>query len=274
VRILGQFPLAMLPDEWTSGHDLALVFSALAYGSDLDVNPAEMERIVSVVRTHGGLPDEEDAQEVVLEALAVLLDADGDANGYVLEASRRLYETLTPQQREAALEAAVAIAEADGRLLGTERAFLYVLAEAWHLKRHADQRLAESNAQHEWTLLHDVALMMLAVAHSTDAQLSPIELSTMVECTRGWKPACTEEEARALVGEVMRRYREAPSAVEPSAERIAAALSPLQRLALVSDLYVVAEADASISEAERGVISVLKQAWGLGRYTPTVQASV
>jgi tellurite resistance protein len=158
-------------DEWTSGHDLALVFGALAYGSDLDVNPAELERLVEVVRAHGALPDDE-AREVVLEALAVLLDDDGDATGLVLDASRRLYEALSPQQREAALESAIVIAEADGRLLGAERAFLHALAEAWHLKRQAEQRLAESAVDtHEWTLLHDVALMMLAVAHSSDAQL-------------------------------------------------------------------------------------------------------
>ncbi len=78
---------------------------------------------------------------------------------------------------------------------------------------------------------------------------------------------------RALLGTVLRRYREAPSAVEPSAERIAAGLSALQRLALVSDLYVVAEADVDISDAEREVIGMLKQAWNLGRYTPTAPSA-
>ena len=262
----------MLHDEWTTGHDLALVFGALAYGNDLDVNADEMERLVAAVRAHETQLDDDDAREIVLEALSLLLGG-GDTTGYVLDACRRLYESLSPQQREDALETAISIAEADGRLVGSERAFIHALAEAWHLKRQAEQRLAESSATtHEWTLLHDVALMMLAVAHSSDAHLSPLELTAITACTHAWSPARSEEDVRGLLGVVLRRYREAPAAVEPSAERIGAALSPLQRLALVSDLYVVAEADDAISDNERGVIGVLKQAWGLGRYTPSAPA--
>ena len=256
-----------LPDEWTRAHDLALVFIALAYGTDEDIADAEMARISNALDGWMLSAEAGEAQEVTMEVLAVFMEEGASEHDLVLDALRRLFETLSPAERARALEDAISIAEADGRLLGSERAFIHSIAEAWHLKSHAERRLAASKfaSDGDWTLLHDVGMMYIVVAHASDENLVDSEIKAMVERLREWQPGLDESGARGLLRRVLQRYAEAPGALEPSAERLAAALPALERLAVVSDLYAIAEADHPIVEAERAAIMNLKEAWGFGR---------
>ncbi len=260
-----------LSDDWSTGHDLALVFGALAYGADLTVEETEFSRLLDALSRWMPEATADERIEVAFGAIAVFVDAP-DRSGLLLDALRRLYDALDASQREMALEDAVAIAEADGRLLGSERAFIETVAEAWHLRRSADRRLAGTTASvREWTMLHDVALVLVAVAHSSDARLGGSELAAIREALAGWKPGASADEVEGVLRVVLERYQEAPTAVEPTIERLAASLSLLERLALVSDLLGVAGADGAVSASEREAIDALKQAHGRGGYvrTPT-----
>lgn len=256
-------------NDGSIGHDLALVFGALAYGADLNVEVTEFTRLLAALERWMPGTDADERVEVAFGAISLFVDAP-DRTGVLLDALRRLYDVLSAEEREQALEDAVAIAEADGRLLGSERVFIETVAEAWHLRLRADKRLARTTASvREWTSLHDVALVLVAVAHSSDAVLDGAEVDSIREAVAGWNPAASADAIEDVLRVVLERYQEAPTAVEPSIERLAASLSLLERLALVSDLLGVAGSDGEVSAEERAAIDALKQALGLGRYTKT-----
>ena len=249
------------------GHDLALVFGALVYGADLNVEETEFTRLLAALERWRPGVDADERVEVAFGAISLFVDAP-DRTGVLLDALRRLYDVLSAEEREQALEDAVAIAEADGRLLGSERVFIETVAEAWHLRLRLDKRLASTTASvREWTSLHDVALVLVAVAHSSDAVLDGAEVDSIREAVAGWNPAARADTIEDVLRVVLERYQEAPTAIEPSIERLAASLSLLERLALVSDLLGVAGADGAVSAEERASIDALKQALGLGSYT-------
>ncbi|MBE2185235.1 MAG: TerB family tellurite resistance protein [Rhodothermales bacterium] len=257
-----------LPSEQTL-HDLALVFVALAYGADHHFGDDELDRVVDTLAQWDDRVDVERAKEAVLEAVALFYDDEGEADDLLLEALRRLYESLTQDAREAALEDALAIAEADGRLLYSEIAFIDTLAEAWHLKRQVESRLAASTASREadWSLLHDVALVYQVVAHSDERRLDADTVAAMVERLREWRPGMTDDEATHMLRRAADYYAGRSEAVRDAAERLLDALPLLYRLALVSDLYTIAQADGKVLPAERTAIEAFKKAWGLGRST-------
>lgn len=257
-----------LPSEQTL-HDLALVFVALAYGADHHFGDAELDRVVDTLARWDDRVDVERAKEAVLEAVALFYDDEGEADDLLLDALRRLYESLTQDAREAALDDALSIAESDGRLLHSEIAFIDILAEAWHLKRQAETRLAASTASREadWSLLHDVALVYQVVAHSDERRLDAATVSAMVERLCEWRPGMTDETAGQMLRRAADYYAGRPETVRDAAERLLDALPLLYRLALISDLYVIAQANGDIVPAEREAIEVFKQVWGLSRTT-------
>lgn len=256
-------------------HDLALVFVALAYGTEKNISEAELHRVVETLTRWDEGVDPRRAQEAVVEAVALFYDDEGEADDLLLDALRRLYEGMTQEAREAALEDVLTVAEADGRLLQSEIAFIDSLAEAWHLKRHADALLAASTVVREenWTLLHDVALVYQVVAHSASTRLPQEVADTMVDRLREWKPGLDAEAAHRTLRRASDYYAGRAEALRDTAERILDALPLLYRLALISDLYVIALADGPVDPRERASIAALKHAWGLGRRDDPPEAS-
>ena len=248
--------------------DLALVFVGLAYGADHDLGGPELDRVADALTRWTPGEDRDAAAAAAVEALAFFLDDEAEADDLLLDALRRLYETLTPAEREAALADAVAIAEADGRVLASEQSFIRNVAEAWHVKRQADALLDASTVPQEadWTLLHDVALLYVALAQSSDRHLSDAEVETMLECLAEWQPDLDGDHVEAVLRQAVGRFTDRPDdAPRVSAERVHAALPTLYRLALVSDLYLIAEVDGDVSEPEHRVIESPTRLWGLGR---------
>lgn len=247
--------------------DLALVFVGLAYGADHDLGGPELDRVADALGRWTPGEDRETAAAAAVEALAFFLDDEAEADDLLLDALRRLYETLSSAEREAALADAVSIAEADGRLLASERSFIRNVAEAWHVKRQADALLDASTVPHEadWTLLHDVGLLYVALAQSGDRHLSDTEVETMLECLAEWQPDLDGDSVEAILRQAVGRFTADPDAARASAERVHASLPTLYRLALVSDLYLIAEVDGDVSEPEHRVIESLTRLWGLGR---------
>ena len=59
--------MSLQNDTWTPAHDLALVYIALAYGTDHDLTDDELTRITETLRVWRDDAHEEATQEVVME---------------------------------------------------------------------------------------------------------------------------------------------------------------------------------------------------------------
>ena len=255
-------------EKWTPAHNLALIYIALAYGTDYDLSDEEMDAIESALMSWKEDLDTETVQEVVTEAMdAYLEDQSGNE---VIRSMRRLKRDLSEEQRRKALEDVVSVAEADGVLLSSERSLISTLAEIWSLKDVGQDLLFSSSASREeqpsWTLLHDISLMHVVVAHSTDNELSEEEIEAMIERLKEWQPGLSDEEVRKVLREVLAYYTEEPAEEElkTSVQAIKEALPVVQRLTVLDDLAYIAEIDGSFNEHEREMIAMLSQAWDIG----------
>lgn len=257
------------PDTvWTSAHDLALIFIALAFGTDSELTDVEIEQVsVSVVGWMSDA-DQEKAREIVLEALAVYeLDLRGDE---VIRAIETLSTTLDPSARRRALEDAMRIAESDGLLLTSERTLLDVLAASWDLRAHGKELVERSAAKVDdrplWTLLHDIGVLAVAIAHGSDGSLESREIDQIVRRLSGWRVDLETDDLKAILYSALEAFGKGDlnDEIRRSAISIKERLPQSLRLIVLDDLIAVAEADGPMNEAERGMISSLALAWQLG----------
>ena len=65
---------------WTNAHDLALIFIALAYGTDQELHEDELATITDVLQDWRENFPADEVQDVVMEAVAIYMgdDADGE----------------------------------------------------------------------------------------------------------------------------------------------------------------------------------------------------
>ncbi len=264
-------------DSWTVTHDLALIYVALAYGTDSKLSDEELNTITARLQGWSEGAGMEEVQEVVLEAIAVFLQE--DAREEIQQSMRLLKETLSEAERRRALEEIVQVAMADGVLLRSERSLISALASVWEVKATGDLLLQASAAQAEhragWTLLHDIALVYVIVAHAPDNELSSKEIGAILERSRDWQPDLEEEEVRRIVREALQFYSESPEQEElqKSVWALRDSLPVMQRLALLNDLVYISEADGAFDEQEKSMIHSLSRAWNLHvRFNGTVDA--
>lgn len=255
-------------DAWTRAHDLALVYISLAFGTDHDLVDNEVSTIQEKLGHWREHFDAADILEVIMEAVTVFLE--GDAAHEVTESVNALRSSLDPAQKRRALEDVIRIAEADGILLTSEKSLITQVARAWNLKELSQELLAGSEAEHEdlpeWTLLHDLGLIYLALAHSTDDDLSTPEIDAIIERLQDWKSGLNETDARNVVRTALRFYAEGPdeTALQRSVLAVKTHLPIIQRLAALDDIVYVAEADGHLNDHEKTLIGSLADAWGLG----------
>jgi len=258
----------MSDDMWTRAHDLALVYIALAYGTDYELTDDELTRLTGTLQGWPELSALEKAQEVVMEAMSVYL-SDGTA-GEVAHAIESLRESLTEEERERALADIVHIAEADGIMLTSERGLIALLASAWGLRTAGERLLDASTVRVEdrrpWTLVHDIGLMYLVLAHSTDAELHETEVAAMVERLGDWRPDLDEDQLRVILREALEVYAQQPDETlfGKSVGSIRSGLSIVQRLVLLDDLVYIAEVDGVLNGREKEMIVTLAGAWHVG----------
>lgn len=255
-------------DAWTRAHDLALVYISLAFGTDHDLVDNEVSTIQEKLGHWREHFDAADILEVIMEAATVFLE--GDAAHEVTESVNALRSSLDPAQKRRALEDVIRIAEADGILLTSEKSLITQVARAWNLKELSQELLAGSEAEHEdlpeWTLLHDLGLIYLALAHSTDDDLSTPEIDAIIERLQDWKSGLNETDARNVVRTALSFYAEGPdeTALQRSVLAVKTHLPIIQRLAALDDIVYVAEADGHLNDHEKTLIGSLADAWGLG----------
>ena len=256
-----------LKDTWTRAHDLALVFVAIAYGTDYCLSDEEMASMVEALKRWSPASDDDDLREVALEAVAIFTEE--GASSEVGLAISRLKEVLTRDERRQALEDVVRIAESDGVVLGTERSFVSVLAAAWDVRSKAAILLQEASATggtpQEWTLLHDLGLLYIVVAHSTDNDLSDTEIAAILERLKRWQPNLDEGGLRAIIRRSLRFYSTGVQRadLQLSVSSLKDALPKIQRIAVLDDLTFIAESDGAISQNERDVIASVAKAFDL-----------
>lgn len=255
-------------EHWTRAHDLALIFIALAYGTDNELTDIELALITDVLQEWRDNFPADEVQDVVMESMAVFRGE--EAQYEILQAIASLKNQLNNQEVQKALHDVVRIAEADGLMLNSEQSLISTVAESWGIKSVSQEMLDQSTASVEdmqaWTLMHDVGLMYLVLAHSTDNVLSDSEISVMIERLGDWRPELSEEKIREILREALRFYAESPDQkdLQESVQAIRDMLPVVQRLALLDDLLHIAQADGEVGENEREMLSTFSRAWGIG----------
>lgn len=251
-------------ETWTRTHDLALLFVALAYGTDLWLSDDEVD-VISRVLEHW-CPDasDEGIREIIVEATAVFSEEHGRTE--VRRSIGRLGQALSEEELSQVLTQLNRIAEADGILLRREEHLIAALAKAWSL-RGLEPSGAEGgkDAESDGDLLRQMAFIYVVVAHSTDNVLSPVEIEAILERLQEWEETLDDEAVRDVVRDALAFYAQEPGeeVLGQTIVTIKNSLPPMRRLILLDDLYYIAHADGTFTENEREMITSLGAAWGL-----------
>ncbi|NND72772.1 MAG: hypothetical protein HKN43_14440 [Rhodothermales bacterium] len=248
-------------DDWTRLHDLAMVFLALAYGTDKVLSDEELDTIVDVLRDWRGDLEVKVVQEVVVETLAVFLE--GSPNDEVVDSIISLSKSLSREERIRAIEDAVRIAKADGIVLGSEQTLISSLATTWKIK--TDMRVQDAmsvgthNRPEGWTLLHDIGLLYVVIAHGGDNRLDEREITAMIDRMSPWSPELDEGGIRKILRTALSFYASepGPEALRESVASIEDSLPAPQRLAVLDDLIHIAGADGHVNDNEKEMIESL-----------------
>ncbi len=123
--------------------------------------------------------------------------------------------------------------------------------------------MSTSSEPSDWSVLHDVALLYLALAHGTDMDIDPSEPVTMVERLAAWYPEEGTMRAQRVMQEVMLTYLGGHSRqmVEAAMGSIKAALRVEERIAILNDLADLATADGTLVPGEVSFIQQLARFW-------------
>lgn len=254
-------------EGWTTSHNLALIYIALAYGTDHDLREEEMDALTQALREWTLVPEKAHVQEVVMEAATAFLE--GDARTEVRHSIDRLGEELSSAERRKALRDVMEIAEADGVLLEREQGLIHILADAWSLKQLSEELLEDTSAAvqrqgEDWGLIHELAFLYIVVAHGGDNDLSSAEIDVILDRLHEWQPQRSEDELRDIFRRSLQVYADEPgqSLIQSSVEALKEALPVVQRLTALDDLTTVACANGGgLTQNERELIMNLARAW-------------
>ena len=179
-----------------------------------------------------------------------------------------------------AMRPAKTLAEADGILLNSERSLISTLADVWQLKTMARGLIEQSSVAEEekpdWSLLHDLALIYIVMAHSTDGELSEDEIAAVIDRLGEWQPELSEDEVRDVVREALAFYADEPTeqALYDSVGAVKEIMPTVQRLSVLEDLVHIAEVDGAVNRHENEMLQSLARAWDISiRLNSSGQAS-
>lgn len=251
-------------------HNLALIYIALAHSTDEELSDPEVETIAGRLRAWQHV-----RTETVASALKEALDdyVKDDADKRVRQAVFAIRDALPEPERQHIVDDLMEVALADGRFLFDESSFIGELAGAWNVRAGEAARARTPwsilNGDHEgaegWSHVHDLALIYVTLAHSTDDDLSDSEVDAIVAKLHEWMPSATEKEVLHVVRDALTVYaqgRDQRSFTE-SVEALRDSVPSHQRGVLLEDLRDVAAADGGTSEGEERLIDRLARAWGL-----------
>jgi uncharacterized tellurite resistance protein B-like protein len=254
------------PDRYLL-YDLALIYLALAHGTDARLDDAEVDAMAARLHAWQATASGETVLRAVRDALGVYTR--GAAQAEVARAVQDVADTVAPVERQRIVNDLVHIALADGQFLHEEGAFIGSLARVWdvHLPQQSDGAgwsLLWSEPR-TWTPVHDLTFVYLTLAHKTDCELSRAEIQAVIKKVGEWLPEAGEDDVEALVQTVLASYARqgGARALAEAVASVKAAVPSHQRAALLSDLHYVANADGVMLVEEKQMIAQLAQAWGI-----------
>nr|WP_255216696.1 serine/threonine protein kinase [Pseudenhygromyxa sp. WMMC2535] len=126
------------------------------------------------------------------------------------------------------------------------------------------------------TLMASLAFLLIAFAHSTDGQLTTVEIRTLAARLRAWAPSQPLQALALLLKATVAEYSALPPALEGErthacAEQLGYALPPAQRARVLEDLRAIASADGQLVAAEQRFVDELVERFGLRR-DPRIRA--
>ena len=107
--------------------------------------------------------------------------------------------------------------------------------------------------------------MYIIMAHSTDGELSDVEIATMIDRLGEWEPELDEAKIRSILRTALEYYSQSPDQddITDSVSAIKEALPRAQRLVVLDDLVTIASADGTVKVGEREIVESLSKAWNV-----------
>lgn len=125
-----------MPDSWTTLHDLAVVYLALAHGTDAHLSQEELDRMMERLGAWDESLDDDQVRDIVLEAIVAYTERDRDAE--VTRAMLGIRADVSAVERLFALDDLIEIAEADGEVIESEKELISALRRIWALASSSD----------------------------------------------------------------------------------------------------------------------------------------
>ena len=119
--------------------------------------------------------------------------------------------------------------------------------------------------EESWTHIHDIALVFLTLAYSTDSHLSDEEVDAISSAVHKWKPELNDHDVHEIVLEAASVFFESDAEKEfvQSVRAIGEALRVEQRREVLEDVMRIAEADGVLLNSEQNLLSILASAWDI-----------
>ncbi len=113
------------------------------------------------------------------------------------------------------------------------------------------------------SILRDIALIYIALAHSTDQDLSEPEVTTISERLRAWQTEATEETVLSAIKDALEDYthERAQNGLESAITRVRNDVDQEKRRMILEDLTDIALADDKFLYSEGSFIGELARAW-------------
>lgn len=251
--------------------DFAHIYIAFAHGTDAELVDDEVEIIAEKMREWDVDAERDRLVDAINRALNDYLNDDDSRD---LRAAIMHVNAAAPTAvKQVIIDDLMGIALADDVFRHAESSFIKSLEDAWCLSsdggaaRNRHFSVIDQTEQYGgWTALHDLALLYLTLAHSTDGDLTSEESDAIQQKLTEWIPDAAESDVLRIVQGAMSVYAQRPDA-KMMAESVAAVqrlIPDHQRQAVLSDLEAVAQADGNVSDRERSVIDQLRDAWQQG----------
>ena len=116
-----------------------------------------------------------------------------------------------------------------------------------------------------WTHAHDLTLVFLALAYSSDSTLTDSELDSISDALQRWRPEATREEIHEIVLESTAAFLESDAEEEVlrSVRALGEALSLEKRRQALEDAMRIAEADGILLNSEQNILSIIAAVWDI-----------
>ena len=119
----------------------------------------------------------------------------------------------------------------------------------------------------DWSPLHDLALIYLALAHGTDLEIDASEQEKMIEQITAWNTDTASAQPEKILDEVMLTYMSDHSRemVEASMVALKESMNRNERVAVLNDLADLASADGTLVPGEIAFIQQLASFWDMDK---------